>query len=76
ASSTCSSELASVEERSNGTYRELETHMIPSLEYRKKVLEVGETYLSFIKDLDYRPYFGDTVKVVEDLVYQIHQITE
>ncbi len=66
-------ELASVEERSNGTYRELETHMIPSLEYSKKVLEVGETYLAFIKDLDYRPYFGDTVKVVEDLVHQIHQ---
>lgn len=66
-------ELASVEERSNGTYRELETHIIPSLEYSKKVLSVGETYLAFIKDLDYRPYFGDTVKVVEDLVHQIHQ---
>ncbi|KQX45316.1 MULTISPECIES: hypothetical protein [unclassified Paenibacillus] len=66
-------ELVSVEERSNGTYRELETHILPSLEYSKKVLAVGEAYLAFIKGLDYRPYFGDTVKVVEDLVHQIHQ---
>lgn len=66
-------ELASVEERTNGTYRELETHIVSNMTYSKQVLAIGETYLQFIKDLDYRPYFGDTVKVVEDLVHQIHQ---
>ncbi|BFT69771.1 hypothetical protein [Paenibacillus sp. P36] len=66
-------QLISVEERTNGTYRELETHNIPADHYRKEVLEIGETYLAFIKGLDYRPYFADTVKVVEGLVHQLHQ---
>ncbi|OPH60404.1 hypothetical protein BC351_18080 [Paenibacillus ferrarius] len=66
-------ELIAVEERTDGTYRELETHMIPSMDYRKQVVAIGETYLQFIKELDYRPYLADTVKVVEDLVHQIHQ---
>ena len=65
-------ELCSVEERTNGTYRELETHVIPTREYRKQIVDIGETYLRFIADLDYRPYFQDTVKVVEELVGQIH----
>lgn len=65
-------ELSSVEERTNGTYRELETHVIDVSEYRKQVLEIGETYLRFIADLDYRPYFKDTVKVVEELIQQLH----
>jgi hypothetical protein len=66
-------ELIAVEERTNGTYRELEAHIIPRMSYITKVLAIGETYLQFIKDLDYRPYYGDTVKVVEDLVHQLHQ---
>ncbi|OCT16641.1 hypothetical protein A8709_08170 [Paenibacillus pectinilyticus] len=65
-------QLSYVEERTNGTYRELETHVIPSQEYRKQIADIGETYLRFIADLDYRPYFGNTVKVVEELVEQIH----
>lgn len=65
-------ELSSVEERTNGTYRELETHVIDVSEYRKQVLDIGETYLRFIADLDYRPYFKDTVKVVEELIQQLH----
>ncbi|TXK84761.1 hypothetical protein FU659_06740 [Paenibacillus sp. N3.4] len=66
-------ELQSVEERTNGTYRELETHIISSREYGKQVLAIGDTYLQYIKGLDYRPYFADTVKVVEELVNQLHQ---
>ncbi|MGO4496534.1 hypothetical protein AB4114_11610 [Paenibacillus sp. 2RAB27] len=64
-------ELSSVEERTNGTYRELETHVIPIREYREQVVNIGETYLRFVADLDYRPYFQNTVKVVEELVEQL-----
>ncbi|UKS27455.1 hypothetical protein LOZ80_00440 [Paenibacillus sp. HWE-109] len=66
-------ELIEVEERTNGTYRELETHRISSKDYTKQVLAVGETYLQFIQGLDYRPFLADTVKVVEGLVDQLHQ---
>ncbi|MNG22227.1 hypothetical protein D3C84_1066870 [compost metagenome] len=64
-------ELSSVEERTGGSYRELETHVIPSRAYREQIADIGETYLRFIADLDYRPYFQDTVKVVEELVGQL-----
>ncbi|SDO80364.1 hypothetical protein SAMN04487897_1234 [Paenibacillus sp. yr247] len=67
-------ELIAVEERTNGTHRELEAHIIPRMAYCQQVLAIGEAYLQFIKGLDYRPYFGATVKVVEDLVHQLHQL--
>ncbi|WNR45593.1 hypothetical protein [Paenibacillus roseipurpureus] len=65
-------QLTYVEERSNGTYRELESYVIPSEEYRKQIAAIGDTYLKFISTLDYRPYFQDTVPIVESLVQQIH----
>ncbi|MFD0696019.1 hypothetical protein ACFQZT_18235 [Paenibacillus sp. GCM10027628] len=66
-------ELKLVEERSNGTYRELECHQIATADYSRKVLELGETYLQFVQGLDYRPYLADTVKVVTGLVDQLQE---
>ncbi|MDD9271260.1 hypothetical protein ACFPES_29920 [Paenibacillus sp. GCM10023248] len=66
-------ELISVEERGDGTHRKFENHLIAVSDYRKQVLRIGETYLAFIQGLDYRPYYADTVKVVEELVEQLHQ---
>ncbi|MBD0383489.1 hypothetical protein [Paenibacillus sedimenti] len=66
-------ELKLVEERSNGTYRELESHIVRAAEYRGQLLELGQTYLQFVQGLDYRPYFADTVKVVTGLVDQLQE---
>ncbi|MEW9700640.1 hypothetical protein [Paenibacillus sp. SI8] len=66
-------ELSHVEERSNGTYRELESYTLPIAEYTEQALKLGQTYLNYIQGLDYRPYFADTVKVVSELVDQLQQ---
>ncbi|NEW08434.1 hypothetical protein GK047_20770 [Paenibacillus sp. SYP-B3998] len=66
-------ELSYVEERGNDTYRELESYIIPSIDYSKQILVIGQAFLQYIEGLDYRPYFADTVNVVSELVDQIKQ---
>ncbi|UJF32319.1 hypothetical protein [Paenibacillus hexagrammi] len=66
-------ELTNVEERPDGTYRELDSYLLDAHEYLRQVLQVGEAFLEFIQGLDYRPYFSDTVAVVSDLVGQLQQ---
>ncbi|MGG1517515.1 hypothetical protein ABE504_19030 [Paenibacillus oryzisoli] len=64
-------ELQLVEERSSGGYRELETHIVPWAAYARQIGEIAETYLAFVANLDYRPYYKETVKVVQDLLTQL-----
>ncbi|MFC5447653.1 hypothetical protein [Paenibacillus aestuarii] len=66
-------ELRHVEERGDGTYRELDSYLIAKDEYSKQALQLGQSFLHFINGLDYRPYFADTVKVVTELVEQLQQ---
>jgi hypothetical protein len=62
-----------VEERQGGTYREMESFKIDASEYREQVQRIGREFLEFIKGLDYKPYFADTVPVVERLMARLEQ---
>ncbi|PYI50807.1 hypothetical protein [Paenibacillus flagellatus] len=57
-----------VEESEDGTYREQESYAVPLGECREQLIELGERFLAFVGPLDYRPYFADTVPVVQELV--------
>jgi len=66
-------ELRHVEERGDGTYRVLDSYILPKAEYSRQALQLGQSFLLFIEGLDYRPYYSDTVKVVTELVEQLQQ---
>ncbi|MDF2959277.1 MAG: hypothetical protein K0S39_1012 [Paenibacillus sp.] len=61
-------ELTELEERQGAEPKILGTYTVPLDEYKAQVMAVAKQFLSFVKDLDYKPYFADTVKVVGQLV--------
>jgi hypothetical protein len=66
-------ELKWVEERKNGPSSELESYVLDSKAYRAQLLTLGRQFLQFIRDLDYRPYFADTVSVVKSLILRLEE---
>jgi hypothetical protein len=65
-----------VEERKGDTYREMESFSIPKDKYREQVMQVGRQFMQFIEGLDYRPYFADTVAIVEELMARLEKIDQ
>jgi hypothetical protein len=63
-------ELTELEERQHGEPREQSTYSVPAQPYRLQVVAIAKHFLSFVKGLNYVPYFADTVKVVSSLVEQ------
>jgi hypothetical protein len=61
-------EFTWIEERQNRPFREMESYVLDSNAYREQLLSNGRQFLQFVKDLDYRPYFSDTVSVVQKLI--------
>jgi hypothetical protein len=66
-------QLTELEERQSGEPREQSTFLIPVQLYRQQVLAIANQYLSFIKGLDYKPYFTETVRIVCELVERAQQ---
>jgi hypothetical protein len=64
-------ELTELEERQQGEPREHNAYIIPLQSYKKEVVVIATQFLSFVEDLDYVPYFADTVQVIEELLEQI-----
>jgi hypothetical protein len=63
--------LIEVEERQNDTYRVVGEYTVPLADYRECVKQIGHQFLQFVRDLDYRPYYQDTVAVVALLLEQL-----
>jgi hypothetical protein len=66
-------ELTWVEERQNSPYRKMESYVLDTQAYRIQLLEPGKQFLQFVRDLDYRPYFADTVPVVRALMLRLEE---
>ncbi|MFH5181769.1 hypothetical protein ACHHV8_03570 [Paenibacillus sp. TAB 01] len=61
-------ELTELEEREGAPAREQGIYSIPLQAYKSAVEDVAGHYLKFVEELDYRPYFADSVKVVRELL--------
>ncbi|SDE01953.1 hypothetical protein SAMN02799630_04413 [Paenibacillus sp. UNCCL117] len=64
-------ELQEVEERQDAPPRPLAEYEVDREEYARQVKEIGETFLSFVEPLDYRPLYGDTVATVRRLLAKL-----
>lgn len=60
-----------LEESQDGTCREQESFVVSVEEYREQFIELGERFLAYAAELDYRPYFSDTLPVVRELVERL-----
>jgi hypothetical protein len=60
-----------VEEAEDRSFREHESYVISLAECRQQLIGLGERFLAFVEPLDYRPYFADTVPVVQELVERL-----
>jgi hypothetical protein len=60
-----------IEERQNGPFREMESYVLDAQDYRKQLLLQGRKFLQFVEDLKYKPYFADTVTVVQNLILRL-----
>jgi hypothetical protein len=63
--------LTEVEERQNDTYRVVGEYTVTLANYREQIKQIGYQFLQFVRDLDYRPYYKDTVAIVDLLVEQL-----
>jgi hypothetical protein len=63
--------ISEVDERQNDQYRVAGEYKVLAEEYRRQVEDIGYDYLQFVRDLDYRPYFSNTVEVVHGLLKQL-----
>jgi hypothetical protein len=63
-------ELTELEERQDAEPRLMGVYEVPEDVYRAQVIAAAEQFLSFVKGLDYRPYYPDTVQAVERLVHK------
>ncbi|WP_409342268.1 hypothetical protein [Paenibacillus sp. MBLB4367] len=64
-------DIREVDERQGDEYRTLDHFVVDARAYREQVLKAGRTFLDFVAELDYRPYFADTVAVVRELVKRL-----
>jgi hypothetical protein len=60
-----------LEESQDGTCREQESFVVAAAQCREQLLELGERFLAYTSELDYRPYFPDTLPVVRELVERL-----
>ncbi|WP_317891153.1 hypothetical protein [Paenibacillus oceani] len=60
-----------LEESQDGTSREQESFVVAAAQCREQLLELGERFLAYTSELDYRPYFPDTLPVVRELVERL-----
>ncbi|NOU95788.1 hypothetical protein GC093_21550 [Paenibacillus sp. LMG 31456] len=65
-------ELTEIEERQHAEPRILGTYLVPLEAYKTQIIPIALEYLSFVKGLEYRPYYTDTTKVVEQLVKGVY----
>lgn len=63
--------LIEVEEREGDAYRVLGEYNVSLDSYAEQINQAAKTFLTFVKPLDYKPYFKDTVPVVQKLVDQV-----
>jgi hypothetical protein len=63
--------LTEVEERQHDIYRVVGEYTVPLADYQACVKQIGHQFLQFVRDLDYRPYYQDTVAVVALLLEQL-----
>jgi hypothetical protein len=61
-------QLTELEERQGMPPRELGSYNIPQDIYRSQVSQVAAAFLQVVADVDYQPYFKDTVKVLKELM--------
>jgi hypothetical protein len=61
-------EITELEEKQNEEPRVLGVYRIGIDEYKSQIIPVAEQYLSFVQELNYKPYFADTVGVIEQLL--------
>ncbi len=60
-----------VEESETGSRRIVEEFSMNNRTVQQQLLALGETFLEFVKDKPYKPYFSDTVSVVQSLVEKL-----
>ncbi|MFS1514087.1 hypothetical protein VQL36_16815 [Chengkuizengella sp. SCS-71B] len=66
-------QLIEVEEFEGDQPREMDEYFVDLLVYQNIVYEIGLQFIEFIKDLDYSPYFKDTLAVVHDLMKRLEK---
>ncbi|NBI28910.1 hypothetical protein [Chengkuizengella marina] len=64
-------QLIEVEESEGEQPKEMEEYIVDLKKYQQIVYEIGLQFLEFIKDLNYSPYFKDTLPVINDLMSQL-----
>jgi hypothetical protein len=64
-------ELTELDERQDGEPKVVGTYTVPLDEYKKQVIRIAEQFLSFVEALEYKPYFKNTVDVVNQLLSQV-----
>ncbi|MEW9668500.1 hypothetical protein [Ammoniphilus sp. 3BR4] len=61
-------EIMEIEERVNGEYRLYQKWIISKAEYAQEVLRFAEQFLSFVKPLDYVPFFPQSVNTIKEFI--------
>jgi hypothetical protein len=68
--------LIEVEERQHAAYRVVGEYAIPLADYREQVAQIGNRFLHFVQDLDYRPFYKDTVAMASSLLQQLNNLAK
>lgn len=63
--------ISEVDERQDDHYRVAGEYRVSVREYRQQVAAIGDDFLQFVRDLDYRPYLSETVEVIEALLAKL-----
>jgi hypothetical protein len=65
--------LTEVEQHADGTLRELDAYIVSKKQYREQVLQIAEHFLQFVKKIDYKPYFKETLSIIRQWVDKVRQ---
>ncbi|MDP5272534.1 hypothetical protein [Chengkuizengella axinellae] len=60
-----------VEESEGEEHKEMDEYFIDLRQYQNIVYRIGTQFLDFIRDLDYSPYFKDTMPVIQELMMKL-----
>ncbi|MDB5053664.1 MAG: hypothetical protein JWM44_1714 [Bacilli bacterium] len=66
-------QISEVDERLNDHYRVAGEYIVSLAEYRNQVQIIAKQFLQYVRDLDYRPFFKDTVIVVKMLLNALEE---
>ncbi|WP_159886300.1 hypothetical protein [Paenibacillus puerhi] len=66
-------ELVEVEERQGAEPRTLARYVVDRAAYARQIMTIGEAFLAFVKPLNYKPLYEDTLATVRRLMNELSE---